>query len=286
MACETLFRRNLRPSGMKVLHKHGVPILDTWRVCKVGQAMVDFVFPSKRKGWVYGIRGTVAGAKKWTETHVSSSGGGGHVGPYGGHVSAPTVSSYVVERGEVWITNRHGKDVQIRLNLPAIPGHEVAVLWGDVNGKESAKYLYWANYSSQKHNLLESNVENRLIDANVTFGRIITYGIWFCLVLVPFTKSGIFEPLMVSLYNLIYSYNGPYFGSPGIKAYFWLNAHVLPPLSHDDAGKLFIAGVLFGWVPGRIVRSFIRMFTKRANLKKLKTSLETLSDRNDPSFDG
>jgi len=125
--------------------------------------MVDFVFPSKEQGWIHGVRGVVTGAKNWTETHVSSSGGGGYVGSEGGYVSAPSVSSRIVEKGEVWIKTAGGKEVQIKRRLDANAGHEVAILWGNLEGVETGPYLYWTNYTSQMHGLFDP-IDKKLLE--------------------------------------------------------------------------------------------------------------------------
>ncbi|MGO8739143.1 hypothetical protein [Rhodoblastus sp.] len=97
--------------------------------------MVEFIFPSKRDGWVYGVRGTVTNASKWTETRVSASGGGGYV--------PPQVSSTVVQRGDFWVKTADGKEVHIEKSLPVSSGHEVVILWGNFDGNKSGNYLYW-----------------------------------------------------------------------------------------------------------------------------------------------
>ncbi|MCW2315889.1 hypothetical protein M2322_001433 [Rhodoblastus acidophilus] len=118
--------------------------------------MGDFTFPSKRNGWIYGVRGTVTSASKWTESHVSSSGGGGFIANGSGYVNAPQVSTTVVERGEFWVRTSDGKEVRISENLPVAPGHEVVVLWGDVAGKKWGSNLYWCNCTSQMHSAIQN----------------------------------------------------------------------------------------------------------------------------------
>ena len=142
--------------------------------------MVEFVFPSTRKGWISGVRGTVAGARKWSETHVSSSGGGGHVHPtYGGHVSGTKVSSRVVERGEVWIRSGTGKEVQVPLNLPMNDGHEVIVLWGNIEGIKTGGYMYWRNFTSERQGYLQGMDQNLLVTPKEQTLRSLTWLGWW-----------------------------------------------------------------------------------------------------------
>lgn len=118
--------------------------------------MVKFVFPSGREGWIYGVRGKIVGSKTWTETHVTASGGGGYIHQGQGQIHAPTVRSTVVEKGEVWVRSRNGKDICISHNLQGIEGHDVLALWGNLNEIDttSGPYLYWRNFSASKHWLI------------------------------------------------------------------------------------------------------------------------------------
>lgn len=47
--------------------------------------------------------GHVLGAEKYSETHISSSGGSNYVGPGGGAVSAPRISSYTTTNQDFWL---------------------------------------------------------------------------------------------------------------------------------------------------------------------------------------
>ena len=64
---------------------------------------------------VWTVSGVVADDQHSNSTRVYSSGGGGFVGPNGGHVSAPEVHSETTTRQSVWITDGASKDHQISL---------------------------------------------------------------------------------------------------------------------------------------------------------------------------
>lgn len=115
--------------------------------------MVKFVFPSGREGWINGVRGKIIGSKVWTETHVSSSGGGGYLHNGTGQVHAPTVHSTIIEKGETWVKTKNGKDVCIPAKITGIEGHDVLALWGNLNeiNSQTGPYLYWRNFSTDKH---------------------------------------------------------------------------------------------------------------------------------------
>jgi hypothetical protein len=83
----------------------------------------------------------------WTETHVSSSGGGGYVHPtYGGHVSAPTVSSKIVEREKYFVKTDDGKEVELKDAVTGRKGHQVTLVYGGIDGQPT--YLV-ATYNPQ-----------------------------------------------------------------------------------------------------------------------------------------
>jgi hypothetical protein len=56
------------------------------------------------------LNGVVTSTKRWSDTHIRSSGGGGYVGSGGGYVSAPQITSDVVQRLEVSIKDSQGKE--------------------------------------------------------------------------------------------------------------------------------------------------------------------------------
>ena len=70
---------------------------------------------------VWTVSGVVADDQHSNSTRVYSSGGGGFVGPNGGHVSAPEVHSETTTRQSVWITDGASKDHQISLRNMSIP---------------------------------------------------------------------------------------------------------------------------------------------------------------------
>ena len=70
--------------------------------------------------------GEVFNDKKYSETHVSSSGGGGYVDPqYGGNVRAAQVQSTVVSVHDFWIKDEAGEEHPINLR-----GHDIPLATG------------------------------------------------------------------------------------------------------------------------------------------------------------
>lgn len=87
------------------------------------------------------ISGTVINSQKHSETHITSSGGGGYVGPNGGYVPAPKVQSQVQTTHEFWLRTANGVEKQFQfsnLNVPLCLNQEVTVLIASKpDGKQS-----------------------------------------------------------------------------------------------------------------------------------------------------
>jgi hypothetical protein len=117
--------------------------------------VVDFVFPTGKEGWVSGIRGTVTGVKRWSETRVQSRGSPTNV--------MTSISSHVTDRGEFWIKSQAGKEVQIRHPLPVNDGHEFILVSGGLAGTSNGKNLYWKNLTTGQEGFFKGNAEFSMI---------------------------------------------------------------------------------------------------------------------------
>lgn len=85
---------------------------------------------------VFTITGEVKGAQRWSDTHVSSSGGGGWVGPHGGRVESAQVRSNVVQRGKFFLCENNGTEHEIHSLFGVRDGQRVIAAWGgDVHSK-------------------------------------------------------------------------------------------------------------------------------------------------------
>lgn len=86
--------------------------------------------------YVFTHTGVVRGAQRWSDTHVSSSGGGGWVGPHGGRVAAAQVHSNVVQRGKFFLCEDNGTEHEIHSLFGVRDGQRVIAAWGgDVHSK-------------------------------------------------------------------------------------------------------------------------------------------------------
>lgn len=102
--------------------------------------MTKFVFDATKVRLTH-VSGTVISSKKHSETHITSSGGGGYVGPKGGYVAAPRVHSTVHRTHEMWLRTASGVEQQFRfvnLDVPLCESQQVTVLVaGTADGKQS-----------------------------------------------------------------------------------------------------------------------------------------------------
>ena len=80
----------------------------------------------------------VSDPKIWSETRVSSSGGGGYVHPqHGGHVKAPTVHSTSVDRSSYFVKDENQREVEIRDGVACRTGHRIYAVFMTRPGKDA-----------------------------------------------------------------------------------------------------------------------------------------------------
>lgn len=97
------------------------------------------------------LTGTVVGEKIWSETHVTSSGGGSVVGRHGGYVSAPKIKAKVHTRRVIWLRDYQGNDRPLELvnfGLPVLEGHQVTAYWATKDGANAGPYVLVVNNST------------------------------------------------------------------------------------------------------------------------------------------
>ncbi|MBI3285315.1 MAG: hypothetical protein HYZ65_10780 [Burkholderiales bacterium] len=125
------------------------------------------------------VTGEVIGSNKYSETHVSSSGGGGYVGKHGGHVSAPQIHSTVVTNHEFWIKTPDGKEKDIKLagvNIPLRVGQKITLISVGRKAAGSGWYAILVNHSAGKHWFINSvNDLNKLLKLELATGKSILF---------------------------------------------------------------------------------------------------------------
>ncbi len=98
--------------------------------------------------------GTVMSSSKWSETHVSSSGGGGYLHQGSGHVSAPTVSSTVKSKHEFWTQTADGHQIAVQLtdaDFPLMPSQLITLVSAPIAKKpDEPRWVFVRNHSAKQ----------------------------------------------------------------------------------------------------------------------------------------
>lgn len=108
----------------------------------------------KREIEFWTTSGEVMSSEKRSETHVSSSGGGGHVGREGGYVAPPTIQSEAITKHEFWMKTDEGKEMPVQLeglDIPLLPGQKVTMLSAKKKGNDSGYYAALINHSAGQY---------------------------------------------------------------------------------------------------------------------------------------
>lgn len=135
------------------------------------------------------ITGEVLGSDKYSETHVTSSGGGGHVsgyvGPNGGTVSGrvdtPMVSSRSVTNHDFWIKTDNGqeKDIQLRgVDIPLRVGQKITLVSAGLKGRNKRWYAMLVNHNAGKRWIINRPEElNQKLNLEKMTGKSLIAGI-------------------------------------------------------------------------------------------------------------
>jgi hypothetical protein len=104
------------------------------------------------------ISGVVISSDKRSETHLTSSGGGGHLTNGSGYIKAPTISSYSVTCHDFWLKTSDCQEVAIQLrghDIPLRSGQNVTMLLANAPGYVKA-YVALVNHSSGSYYFLKT----------------------------------------------------------------------------------------------------------------------------------
>ncbi|MCE9924359.1 hypothetical protein LZ640_07655 [Aeromonas media] len=135
----------------------------------------------------WSVTGEIMAQNKFSETHVSSSGGGGYVGTHGGHISAPRVHSTTVTNHEFWIKTEDGTEESVQLagcDIPLREGQKITLISAGVKGKGEGYYSVLVNHNAKNHWFInKADSLNKRLKIDVASGKsiLITGGL-FCLV--------------------------------------------------------------------------------------------------------
>lgn len=99
------------------------------------------------------LTGVVLESDKRSETKISASGGGGHIGPNGGSISNVSISSSTTTLHEFWIRTEDGseRDVQLKgVDIPLRAGQKITLISAGKKGDTKTWYATLINHNANK----------------------------------------------------------------------------------------------------------------------------------------
>ena len=121
-----------------------------------------FTTPVDPVGEITLVRGTVIEGQRWSETHVSGSGGGVVIGGYGAMSSS--VKSNVKNKQEIWLELENGQQMQFVLNadkFAARPNQRLSVaVYRNVENNKRTVISYY-NHDTDLHFDDDSGIINK-----------------------------------------------------------------------------------------------------------------------------
>jgi hypothetical protein len=106
-----------------------------------------------------GLSGQIIDSSKHSETHMSSSGGGGYIGPNGGVITAPTVRSNIVTQHEFWLRSADGKEHAIKftnVDIPMRTGQYVSLISATNEKSGVSSYVTLINHSAETQSAIRN----------------------------------------------------------------------------------------------------------------------------------
>ena len=152
------------------------------------------VGPSGKAAWTCQVTGEVLHSERAFETVVSSRGGGGSVGAYGGYVAPPRITSESVEHQDLFVRDDSGVEHSFHWNswsLPVRPGNRVSVMWGGPEASTSGTYLFAKNMDTG-----ESREDPSGFGSFVQRGGLVAGVVWH--------KTILFFTLLATAFSMFY----------------------------------------------------------------------------------
>jgi hypothetical protein len=106
--------------------------------------MQQTIVVKRGSAWLKRFEGIVLHSDRDREVHLTASGGGGYVGPQGGYVAPPRITSTTTEQQTIFARSADGVEQQFewgQWTLPVRPGSRIAVLWGARTGVSTGPYI-------------------------------------------------------------------------------------------------------------------------------------------------
>mgnify|MGYP001079044784 CR=1 FL=1 len=119
---------------------------------------------------VYARSGIVHGSKTWTSTQVHSSGGGGYIGPQGGHVKAANVTSSNTTHNTFFLVDDDGKEIEVNLtdvSFGVRDGHHVTAVYAGHQNDQWWWLAHLHNHNTDKSAKVSSSYDKVCGNPNV-----------------------------------------------------------------------------------------------------------------------
>ena len=104
----------------------------------------ETLITSDGNAWLCRFEGVVVHADRRFETHVSSSGGGGYIGPSGGYLAEPQIRSTTTDHQTIFLRGSDGSEQSFDLqdwDLAVRPGSRMVVVWGARDGRSNGPFM-------------------------------------------------------------------------------------------------------------------------------------------------
>lgn len=183
----------------------------------------------------WSVTGEVIGQNKYSETHISSSGGGGYINQHGGHISAPTISSSVVTNQEFWIRRANGVEKSVQLSgrdIPLRQGQVITLISAGLKGKDSGYYSILVNHNAKRHWFInKADQLNRNLRFYQITGKCILLAIAIALLISQIPKSAIINATVFLLNIMDFGLShimSPHNESSLLNS-IWMSVHHLHP---------------------------------------------------------
>ncbi|PXX88378.1 hypothetical protein DIT71_17370 [Marinobacter vulgaris] len=108
------------------------------------------------------LTGEVLDADRQQEVSITSSGGGGYVGPNGGYVRAPKINSQVSTKQTLWIKTGEGSEQPVHIknaDIAVRPGHTISAVVGTSDGRSEYETLAVINHTSNSVSIVVTKDE-------------------------------------------------------------------------------------------------------------------------------
>lgn len=106
---------------------------------------------AKGNPWCRVVKGKVVTQNKWSETRISSSGGGGYLMNGYGQINPTTIKSSVTDRNEMFVQDQNGGEhVFHNLNITVRDGTNVLIILASERGEELGDFIYTENMDTHE----------------------------------------------------------------------------------------------------------------------------------------